>query len=61
MRLLLLVGLLLLGVVVEGNKFTFHNHHDKMVTLYWDTFGSDPLANGLSRISDVLPGQSSTV
>ena len=59
-----LVGLLAMGSLVQGeekNKMTFHNHHDKMVTLYWDTYKSDPLANGLARIADVVPGGTSSV
>eukprot|EP00009_Paramoeba_aestuarina_P007071 CAMPEP_0201522686 /NCGR_PEP_ID=MMETSP0161_2-20130828/18494_1 /ASSEMBLY_ACC=CAM_ASM_000251 /TAXON_ID=180227 /ORGANISM="Neoparamoeba aestuarina, Strain SoJaBio B1-5/56/2" /LENGTH=327 /DNA_ID=CAMNT_0047921603 /DNA_START=156 /DNA_END=1139 /DNA_ORIENTATION=- len=32
-----------------------------MVTMYWDTFGSDSLANGLERIADVKPGEVETI
>jgi hypothetical protein len=52
-------------VFAHGNgaavQLEFYNKHNKMVTVYWEKYGSSPSALGLQRMADLRPGERHTV
>jgi len=41
----------------DATMLEFRNKHNKMVTVYWEKYGSSPSALGLQRMADLRPGE----